>query len=1028
MNRFISKKIFAVLLLLSVASSAVSDDIDIFMNPGATSSALPNILFIIDNTANWSRNVDGERIFTPEIAALKQVVEGLDEDTVNIGLMFFAEGGDALSNTKGAYVRKHITTMDAAGKASLVTLIDSFDRNDDKGDSARWATAMNEAYLYYTGSSPYSGTKEKADAAAFVGGNKYGTYLNPITGQVCAKNYIIFISNGGPDNGENNTASALLEGLNGKQDSDPIDLTPSGRQTIWADEYARFIQADQNIITYTIDVQPVSTGQGDDNSALLDSIATQGGGRCFAVGADGCAPSSGTDTLTALVSILDTIIDEIQATNSVFAASALPVSVNVRGTNENQVYMGVFRPDANALPRWFGNLKLFQLGYDTQLYLADKNGLKVQSPTTGFLVDDAISFWTHTSDYWSYHPEYTESDSPDGPVVEKGGAAQRLRDTYDETATPPRTVYTFTSTCTEPCTATLDEFGTANTAITTADLGAADSTERDAIIDWVIGEDNTTSAERAAGEVRPSIDGDVIHSTPAVINYSAITGTTVTSERVVAFYGSNNGVFRAVEGGTADTKGTELWGFVAEEFFSGLKRIRDNNTAINVPSIPNDSNNKPYFFDGSIGVHSLDANGDGDYVDTADGDKVHIFITVRRGGRFIYALDVSNPDSPKFMWKKDYGDTGYGELGQTWSKPTVVPIDLAETDGGDSVSTYVLVFGGGYDPVADDDWPAGTASQGRGIFVVRADNGNVLWQAGPAPTGATHNVTVADMTYSIPSDISVLTSAGTAVRAYVGDTGGNVWRLNMSDEYPGNWVIEKMAALAGINDGDPDNNTPAGMHARKFLFPPDVVYGDGFDAILIGSGDREHPLDANEIYDIQSWADSTLGVEIVDRFYMLKDVTGQTLAESDLVDVSDMTQSVATNSPGWYITLSEGEKVVSGTVTTANSTFFNTSQPPATTIDPDTCEGTLGTAKYYMVNYVNGDPIEDMDSSGGALEPVDRSGTLTGGGLPPSPVPVLVEIDGEKRLGIVTGTSLLNPGTVNFSQRFRTYWFKDAID
>ena len=34
--------------------------------------------------------------------------------------------------------------------------------------------------------------------------------------------------------------------------------------------------------------------------------------------------------------------------------------MNVRGTNLNQVYIGVFRPDANKSPRWLGNLKLYQ--------------------------------------------------------------------------------------------------------------------------------------------------------------------------------------------------------------------------------------------------------------------------------------------------------------------------------------------------------------------------------------------------------------------------------------------------------------------------------------------------------------------------------------------------------------------------------------------------------------------------------------------------------------------------------------------
>jgi type IV pilus assembly protein PilY1 len=38
---------------------------------------------------------------------------------------------------------------------------------------------------------------------------------------------------------------------------------------------------------------------------------------------------------------------------------------------------------------------------------------------------------------------------------------------------------------------------------------------------------------------------------------------------------------------------------------------------------------------------------------------------------------------------------------------------------------------------------------------------------------------------------------------------------------------------------DAVNNNPS---RRKFLFPPDVVYGKEYDAVLIGSGDREHPF------------------------------------------------------------------------------------------------------------------------------------------------------------------------------------------
>ena len=54
--------------------------------------------------------------------------------------------------------------------------------------------------------------------------------------------------------------------------------------------------------------------------------------------------------------------------------------------------------------------------------------------TTGFITNTATSYWTTASTFWSYRTPYETtdvgqaSDSPDGDLVEKGGAAQRLRD------------------------------------------------------------------------------------------------------------------------------------------------------------------------------------------------------------------------------------------------------------------------------------------------------------------------------------------------------------------------------------------------------------------------------------------------------------------------------------------------------------------------------------------------------------------------------------------------------------------------
>ena len=89
-KRIVLKLIAAVLLFTAqLALSAfdpVSDDTDIFLaNPNITAER-PNVLIILDNTANWNT------AFTNEKNALVQVVNGLSEQ-YNVGLMMFPETG-----------------------------------------------------------------------------------------------------------------------------------------------------------------------------------------------------------------------------------------------------------------------------------------------------------------------------------------------------------------------------------------------------------------------------------------------------------------------------------------------------------------------------------------------------------------------------------------------------------------------------------------------------------------------------------------------------------------------------------------------------------------------------------------------------------------------------------------------------------------------------------------------------------------------------------------------------------------------
>ena len=90
----------------------------------------------------------------------------------------------------------------------------------------------------------------------------------------------------------------------------------------------------------------------------------------------------------------------------------------------------------------------------------------------------------------------------------------------------------------------------------------------------------------------------------------------------------------------------------------------------------------PYTMDGAPVAYIQDQNHDGSIV-ASDGDRVYLYVGMRRGGKSYYALDVTKPESPKLMWTID--DSGdFKELGLTFSNPRVGLVDTAfrATPGG----------------------------------------------------------------------------------------------------------------------------------------------------------------------------------------------------------------------------------------------------------------------------------------------------------------------------------------------------------
>ena len=501
-----------------------------------------------------------------------------------------------------------------------------------------------------------------------------------------------------------------------------------------------------------------------------------------------------------------------------------------------------------------------------------------------------------------------------------------------------------------------------------------------ALVKWVRGQDNLGDELGPTGSttpvtVRPSIHGDVLHSRPAVINYGDSRG-------LVVYYGSNDGVFRAVNGSqdTAVTSGTvsvppggELWGLVLPEHFSQLNRQRVNSPELRMPTtLLASALPKDYFVDGTPGLYQkLKADGS-----TA---RAIIYLTMRRGGRFMYALDVSEPGAPTVLWKRSFSDSGLEELGQTWSRPRVTLVK--------GYANPVLVFGAGYDP-AEDTEPPTADSMGRGIFVLDALSGAMVWRAAysaAATTVCSGSATqaacaVAGMNWAIPADISFADRNldGLTDRFYAADLGGNVWRVDLeptAGNTPDKWQVSKVAALGCSSGACTIGTTP-----RKFFFPPNVVpvgvagASGSYDAVMLGSGDREHPL--------QNAATGS-SYNVTNRFYLFKDTatglnaSGTVITEASLVNlgtVNGSTIAYDASLSGFYISYATGEKSVNAPVTTFGTTYFGTNRP--TPPSATSCKSNLGEAKGYALDPFSGTFTTDI-FDGGGLPPTPTAGIVT---------------------------------------------------
>ena len=91
MKRLLSTGL-AALAVLACHTPAVGEDIDLFVQPAGVVAGLPNVLIVLDNTANWNDGVH-ERDRGAGLTVNGLAVNPDDSAKFRVGLMLFTETG-----------------------------------------------------------------------------------------------------------------------------------------------------------------------------------------------------------------------------------------------------------------------------------------------------------------------------------------------------------------------------------------------------------------------------------------------------------------------------------------------------------------------------------------------------------------------------------------------------------------------------------------------------------------------------------------------------------------------------------------------------------------------------------------------------------------------------------------------------------------------------------------------------------------------------------------------------------------------
>jgi type IV pilus assembly protein PilY1 len=354
------------------------------------------------------------------------------------------------------------------------------------------------------------------------------------------------------------------------------------------------------------------------------------------------------------------------------------------------------------------------------------------------------------------------------------------------------------------------------------------------------------------------------------------------------YVGSNDGMLHAFNAEGVN-RGSEQWAYIPGMVMPDLFKLADKNYR---------------------SLHQFFVDGTPVEGEVYFGGAWHTIIVtgLNAGGRGYFALDVTNPVSPRAMWEFTDNNMGY-----TFGNPIITKLK----DG-----TWVVLVTSGYNNVSPGD------GVGR-LYVINAETGALIRTISTG-TGSVAN----------PSGLSRITAwienaeyDNTALWIYGGDVLGNLWRFDINGDIGAAGYDAQL--LATFRDG---SSSPQPITSR-----PEVGEFNGKKMVFVGTGRYLGVSDLPDVtqqsfYAVRDDLEATgFGNPRADALFVRQTLTAGTCPTGTQTILCSQGQSVRTASRetvdltvkhGWYVDFPvAGERVNTDPVLVLGMILFNTNIP-----------------------------------------------------------------------------------------------------